>query len=400
MSRFSLRTRARHAARDEHLPILVVVSAGWFLSLGVRLVYPVLLPYIREAYDLDLAVAGLLLSALWLAYALGQLPGGYLADRVGEGRVLVVSSLVAAATLLFVALGGTPTTLFVGTVLLGFGTALFGVARFTIIADLFADRVGTATGITLAAGDAGNAVLPPLAGFLAASLAWQAGFGILVPLFVLAAIALWVVVPATTSSAADGIDGLSLESARRVLAALRSPAIVRGTAVLFLGNWIWQAFTGFYPTYLVEMKGLSPTRAGLLFGGFFALGIVVKPLAGDGYDRFGIRRSLVAVAVAMAASLALLPFVEGLGPIVAVTALASALLGYGTLALTYVTTALPSAVRSTGLGAIRTTYSTLGAASPLVFGALADRGSFDEAFLFLSGLAVVMAAVALVTPES
>ncbi len=399
MSSLSLLSRARDAARDEHLLILVAISAGWFLSLGVRLVYPVLLPYIRESYNLDLAVAGLLLSALWFAYALGQLPGGYLADRLGEGRVLVVSSIVAAGTLVLVALGGSVSSLFVGTVLLGLGTALFGVARFTIIADLFADRVGTATGITLAAGDAGNAVLPPLAGFLAAAIAWQAGFGVLVPLFLLAAISLWMVVPATTSSAADGIDELSLDSARRVLAGLRSPEIVRGTAVLFLGNWIWQAFTGFYPTYLVEMKGLSPTRAGLLFGGFFALGIVVKPLAGDGYDRIGIRRSLLAVAIAMAVSLVLLPFAEGLGPIIAVTALASGLLGYGTLALTYVTTALPSAVRSTGLGAIRTTYSTVGAASPLVFGALADRGYFDEAFFLLAGLAVVMAALALLIPE-
>jgi MFS family permease len=218
-------------------------------------------------------------------------------------------------------------------------------------------------------------------------------------MFVLSAISLWVVVPSTTSSAADGVDALSFDSARRVLAGLRSPEIVRGTAVLFLGTWIWQAFTGFYPTYLVEIKGLSPARAGLLFGGFFALGIVVKPLAGDGYDRFGIRRSLVVVAVAMSISLAMLPFVTGLGPIVAVTALASALLGYGTLVLTYVTTALPPAVRSTGLGAIRTTYSTVGAASPLVFGALADRGYFGESFLLLSVLALVMAVLALWLPE-
>jgi len=63
--------------------ILVAVAAGWFLSIGVRLAYPVLLPYLRESYGLDLTTAGLLLTALWLCYALGQLPGGLLADRFG-----------------------------------------------------------------------------------------------------------------------------------------------------------------------------------------------------------------------------------------------------------------------------------------------------------------------------
>jgi MFS family permease len=390
----SLRSRAR----DNHLHVLAVVSAGWFLSLGVRLVYPVLLPYIREAYDFDLAVAGLLLSVLWLAYAVGQLPGGMLADRIGEGRTLVVSSLLTGATLVLVAAGGSASTLFLGTVLLGFATALYGVARFTIIADLFADRVGTATGVTLAAGDAGNAILPPLAGVLAATVAWQAGFGAIVPFFALSAVSLWLVVPASSGNSA-GNDTTSLNTARRLISGLRTPSILTGTAVLFLGNWIWQSFTGFYPTYLVEVKGLAPTRAGLLFGGFFAMGILVKPLAGDAYDRFGVRRSLLAVSALMALSLASLPFVHGLGPIVALTALSSAVLGYGTITLTYVTTELPTAVRSTGLGAIRTSYQTVGAASPLIFGALADRGYFDEAFLFLSVLAVVMAALALVVPE-
>lgn len=44
--------------------------------MGVRMIYPVLLPRIRTAYDLDLTTAGFLLTVLFLAYALGQLPGG------------------------------------------------------------------------------------------------------------------------------------------------------------------------------------------------------------------------------------------------------------------------------------------------------------------------------------
>ncbi|MFC7009811.1 MFS transporter [Halalkalicoccus salilacus] len=63
------------------------------------MVYPALLPRIRMTYGMTLTTAGALLTALWLAYAFGQLPAGMLADRVGEGRVMMVSTLVSAGTI-------------------------------------------------------------------------------------------------------------------------------------------------------------------------------------------------------------------------------------------------------------------------------------------------------------
>ncbi|MFB6312227.1 MAG: nitrate/nitrite transporter, partial [Salinirussus sp.] len=306
-----LTTRVSEAFRHEHVPMLAVVSGGWFLSLGVRLVYPVLLPHLRTAYSLDLTTAGLLLTVLWLAYALGQVPAGILADRIGEGRVLTLSCFLAAGMLLVVVLADSAVALFTGTAALALGLTLYGVARFVILADLFPENVGTATGITLAAGDAGNAILPPIAGVLAVTVAWQAGFGVLVPAFALAGVACWIYLPAATSQGTSAVDALSVSTARDILASLYRPVIVRGTAALLVGNAVWQAFTGFYPTYLVQVKGLSPTAAGAIFGGFFAMGILVKPLAGRAYDRAGIRRSLALIGGVMAASLATLPYVTG-----------------------------------------------------------------------------------------
>jgi hypothetical protein len=62
---------------------LLAVAAGWFLSLGVRMVYPALLPYLRTAYGLDLGTTGLLLTVLWSAHALGQLLGSLPTDEFG-----------------------------------------------------------------------------------------------------------------------------------------------------------------------------------------------------------------------------------------------------------------------------------------------------------------------------
>lgn len=367
--------------------ILVIIALGWFLSIGVRMIYPALLPYLRATYGLDLTTAGLLLTVLGTTFGIGQLPSGVLADRFGEGNVLVAGALVSAGTLVLVVTAGSTVILFAATALLGFGTALYGVPRISILADLFPDQVGTATGLTMAAGDAGNSMLPPLSVVIAATFAWQLGFGFIVPLFLLVAVGLWMIVPARTSGSTSAVDTISPGSVRYVFSELRQPSIVTGTSILVCGTCIWYAFTGFYPTYLIEVKGLSATVAGGLFGLFFVLGIGVKLLSGVAYDRIGIRRSLVVAMGIAGTALVLLPLVEGFWPLVAVTALVSTLLGYSTITTSFLSIALPDDMRGTGLGFVRTGYITISATSPLFFGAVADRGFFDEAFLGLAALA-------------
>lgn len=401
-------TTRRHWA-DGRGKVLVAISAGWFLSIGVRQTFPVLLPHLQEAYDLTLTTAGLLLSVLWFAYAAGQLPGGVLADRIGEGTTMVVSMAAAAGTVALIVLGGPTWLLFVATGLFGFATALFGVVRLSALSDVYPDRVGTAIGIMSAVGDLGNTILPPIASVFAVALAWQFGFGFTVVLFAVVAVGIFVIVPARTSSRSTGTGtaarsdgggggsgtGLSLSGARRTLSKLTVRSIAFITAIQIVGNAVYQAFTGFFPTYLIDVKGFSPTLASGLFAAFFACGILVKPLAGRAYDRVGTRRALVVVLGGSGVALALLPQVDGVLAVAAVTALVSIMLGTGTVVLSYMTTVVPDEIQNTGLGTLRTVYMTVGAVSPLVFGVVADRGFFDEGFYLLaaaSGLALALVA--------
>ncbi|SDK01279.1 Sugar phosphate permease [Natronorubrum texcoconense] len=394
--------------------VLVAVACGWGLSMGVRMIYPVLLPHLQVAYDLDYTSAGLLLTVLFLAYAFGQLPGGLLADRFAERYVLAGSVALCAATILLVVTAGTPALLFLATILFGFGAALYAVARYTTLARLYPDTIGSANGVTAAAQDAGQSLLPPLAGSLAGVLAWQYGFGFAIPLFVLVALLLWWVVPESdddgssvdsdatddSGSETDAGGALSLETARLVASELRNPSILYGTAIFTLGLCIWQAFTGFYPTYVIEVKGLSSTVASILFGTFFALGVVIKPIAGGAYDRIGLRRSLLVLLGVSGSALAVLPFVEGLVPIAAITVLVSFLLGFGVVTEAYLILELPEEIRGTGFGLLRTIAFGVGALSPVVFGAAADRGLFDYAFFALAAIAGVMILLALRVPAA
>lgn len=394
-----LRQRAKVVLNDSRSRIVLAVATGWFLSLGVRMVYPVLLPHIRTDYGIDLTIAGFLLTVLWAAYALGQLPGGIVTDKIGERITLVISTVTAGLMLLLVVGAGSAVVVYAATALFGFGTALYGVARFTVISKTYPDNGGAAIGVTLAAGDLGNAVLPVVASVIATAFAWQLGLGFVVPLFALVAVGLWFIVPERTRGADESEMEFSGETARYVVSELRRPPIVIVTLILVLGFSLALTLTGFYPTYLIEEKGLSSAVAATLFSLYFALGVFVKPLAGSAYDRFGIRQTLPVVFALAIVALLSLSVVESLWSLVLVTVLLSSLLGNIAITMPYLTDLLPEEIQGTGLGLLRTIYMLFAAASPSLFGILADRGYFDEGFVLLAAVAGTMALLALLLPR-
>ena len=377
---------------------LAVIAGGWGLLLGTRMIYPVLLPALRETFDLNLTIAGLLITILWLGSALGQLPGGILADRYSERLVMTAGLLVVGIALALVVAAPSALVLFLATGVVGVGQSLYPIARITILADIYPGRIGSALGVTMATGDLGQTVLPPVAGLVAASAAWQAGLGFVIPGLVLVAIGIWVILPVQSQGNADRVP-LEMGTVHAVVEEFRRSNLAFVSLILFLYILIWQSFTGFFPTYLVEEKGLSPSMAGLLFSTFFAVGVIVKPFAGAAYDRIGMRQALVIVLIGPVAGFVLLPFVNARWQLAGVTILVSTMLGSGAITQSFLSDAFSPELRGTGLGAVRTTVATLGAAGPVLFGAVADRGYFDEGYLLLAGILVVVILLTLRIPD-
>lgn len=379
--------------------ILLTIAFGWFLSIGIRLVFPALLPRISATFDVSLTGAGAIVTALWAAYALGQFPGGILGDRVGEGRILVFSTLVTAVVVVGLSAASGLGVFFVATILFGLATALYGPTRFTVLSDIYADRDGAAIGLTMAAGSVGNAVLPVVAATIAAYTTWRFGFAFAAPLFLVTAVGLWRIVPGRTSGPTSTVDELSLSSIRRVVGEVSSRPALLITGVLLFENFVWQAFTGFYPTYLIEVKGFSSQVAAVVYGLFFASGVVVQSLGGATSDRIGMKPTLVGAAAVVAVALSALPVLENLPGLIACTVLVSAAMAMSPAALTYLVNALPEEMQGSGLGLLRMTYMLLASVGPVVVGALADRGFFDGAFFLLAGVIGLALACSLFLPS-
>ncbi|APX98080.1 MFS transporter [Natronorubrum daqingense] len=377
---------------------LLAIALGWGLLNGTRMIYPVLLPYFSEDFGLTLTTAGLLVTIIWLCYAIGQVPGGILADRYGERRILTISVSVVIVGLGLVLLAPTATVLFLATGFVGFGLSQYPIARMTALSDLYPDRIGSALGVTMAAGDIGQTVLPPIASVLAVWVAWQAGLGYVLPILGLAAVIIWLTLP-TSDSPTDSSEDDADTDWGAIRETFRNPTILFTGVVMFVFLFVWQTFSAFYPTYLTVEKGVSPTVAGGLFGLFFAVGVVIKPLAGTAYDRIGIRASLPLVLGGAAIGFALLPSVEGFWPIVGVTVLMSTMLGSGAITQSYLTETIPPEVQGTGLGLIRSSASMLGATGPVVFGWIAERGYFDEGYFLMAAIVGLITLLTLRMPQ-
>ena len=373
--------------------LLVVIATGWGLLNGMRAIYPILLPYLRDSFGFGLASGGFLISVLWIGSSVGQLPSGILADRYSERVVMAVSTVLVAGGLLVVVSASTVFVLFFVTGLIGIGHSLYPIARITSLSAIYPDRIGSALGVTMATGDLGQSVLPPIAGVLAGAFAWQAGLGFLSPLLVLTGVALWITLPALDRNNVSRTT-ISLDQFRAIFQELQQPNIVFMGLILFLYMFIWQSFTGLYPTYLVEEKGLSPSLTSILFSLFFALGIVVKPAGGIGYDRVGMRGTLVGVLIPPVAGFLCLPFINNFWLLVVATALVSSMLGSGAVTQSYLADVFPDELQGSGLGSVRTIASLLGATGPVLFGAIAERGFFDEGYIILG---IIMLAAILLT---
>lgn len=388
-SQQSPRDMLSELASDGRGWVLFTVALGWFLSFGVRLVFPAMLPYLMGQFGMSLGLAGFLITALWLAYGVGQLPGGMIGDYIGARTTLTVSTAVAGLTVVIVSVSTHLWMLFAGTVFFGIATAPYGPVRLVVLSTTYPSYDGTAIGLTFAAGNLGTTVLPIFATILATYVAWYVGFVFVVPFFAVAAVGLWLKVPTETDEQEISEVVVSLSFLRHVLSATTKRPIILAAGVSMFGGFVYQGLTGLYPTYLVDVKGLSPSLAATLLGVLFATGMVYQAFSGVAVDRVGPGATLVILLVVASTALFALPFVDSFTGLALLTVVLSCLLGYQPVVQTHLAGSLPAGVKGSGLGLIRTIAFMVGATGPVTVGMFAEWGFFDEAFLLLGGVTIL-----------
>lgn len=377
---------------------IVAIAMGWFLVVGTMLSVPAVLPDIKIEFALSNTEAGVAVTIMWFVYGACQFPAGLLTDLIGERRMLLSAMALGGFTVASFALSPS----FIGFVLTAgvFGVVggLFATPRVTLLSRQFPEDSGTAIGLVMSFGNVGAALLPAGIGVVAAIAGWRFGFTAVIPIFLAAFFAIYLVIP--RGNGGDGVDRHSVrELLPRVFTELRNREILLVTAGVTLTFFTFQGMTAFLTTYLTAIKGLDGGTAAIVYGGLFAVAAVMQPLSGRFADLTNERIVLVTITGAYVLFLVLVVLSNRFVFLLPVVVLLGTQRGGTPVATAYLANALPEDIRGGGYGLLRTVFTGVSSTGAIVVGLFADAELFDEAFLLLAGLAALSTGCYLLLPK-
>lgn len=368
--------------------VLRLAYAGSVTALtGVQLIAPAL-PAIKRELDLTDPQVGLVTSLFLLPGVVLTMPIGLLTDRFGR-RVVFCGALVLMGA-------GGAVLLLVHDVVVFFGVRLVqGVAfaallptTITLIGDVARDRGQVrAQGRRNLAMATGDTVLPLIGGALVA-VAWFAPFAVQLVAIPLA-IAGWKIIgPITTRHRSRP----SLRSLGRLLRSTLALAIQFGGLLRFLFTF---ALLSYLPI-LLDRQGASTFLVSVSVSAIAAAGIVSAWVAPVIVSR--IKPSVIVAAALIVMGLAMAT--TALAPSAAVAIPAMLLYGFGSVLFGVImnaamVTAVSDDERASFVAAVATVRNFGKFAAPTAIGVLLLSMSLQNAFLLLSGVALVASTIAL-----
>jgi sugar phosphate permease len=337
----------------------------------------VIVPQLREEYDLSLAQIGVLLAASWIGTTFTLLPWGLAADRFGERLVLAAGMLGSALFLVGAAFASSFVVLVGCLTLVGAAGAAVNSSSGRAVMHWFGpEERGLALGVRQTAiplgGFVGALTLPPLA---------DAGGSEAAFLFLAAVIALGALVGAVVLRGREAVDGIEPASVARTIVDRK---LWRLSTASGLYLYAQVAVMGFGVLFLVDEHDFSEQSAALVFAG----GQVAAMAARIGTGRWSdVMRSRVVplrrVGVAIVGALVVTAALAGgpvllLVPVLVVTCgLAMAWNGLSFTAAAE----LAGPVRSgAAIGVQQTVLSLSGVAAPVLFAATVAQASWPLAF--------------------
>jgi TRAP-type uncharacterized transport system fused permease subunit len=164
------------------------------------------------------------------------------------------------------------------------------------------------------------------------------------------------------------------------------PSILYTTVLAGICTFVWQSILSFFPTFLIEFKGISSVTASTMFGAIFVAVAVSAPISGNLSDKFG-RDAVLALLMTIGAA--------GFATIVLVGSRLGAYIGILTIGIGM---SWPGPVQSRymdrfseeeqgiGFGFVRTGYMLIGSMGSVVTGTIAESMGWISAYGLLGVL--------------
>src|ERR1700674_475127 len=174
--------------------VLVLLCLMYFVTYLDRVNVSSAAAGFSKDFGLNKTEIGLVFSAFAYPYLVFQIIGGWISDRFGAGRTLIVCGLVWGGATVLTGLAGGLASMLAARILLGLGEgATFPAATTAMSRWVPKAKRGYAQGITHAGARIGNAAAPAAIVFIMGTYGWRASF------YICAAISFaWVAIWALT----------------------------------------------------------------------------------------------------------------------------------------------------------------------------------------------------------
>lgn len=344
-------------------------------------------PFIIEGYAATLADIGLLIGLYLGPGVIVAIPGGTLAARFGDRRIVAWSLAAMLSGGLLMAFGESWWLLMTGRVLAGIGGVVVNIVMTKMLVDWFAGReIGTAMGIFISSWPIGIAaallVLPIIAATNSLYIGW-----ICVAVSIAISLALFLAI----YQPAPGTES----------AAMPKPTRTFAYAPLLLAAGIWALYNtalamvfGFGPILLTE-RGMEATSASSVISLFTLMVGIGIPLGGVLSDKLG--RDPVILA-SLAGSVVSLPVLLTLPQPLLAASFGTAGLLMGLAAgpiMTMPSQVLRPEARAFGMGVFFAVYYAVMMGGPTIGGGIAEMTGQAATVFFLGSTMLIVCVLAL-----
>ncbi|NHN36792.1 MFS transporter [Pseudomaricurvus alcaniphilus] len=422
------------ATRQTHVRYLILLMLFLVTTINYadRATISIVGAELQNDLGIDAISLGYIFSAFGWAYVLGQIPGGWLLDRFGSKRVYAASIFTwSVFTLLQSFVGHISTgigmavmTLFLLRMMVGLAEAPSFPGNARIVAAWFptAER-GTASAIFNSAQYFATVLFAPLMGWITYSFGWEYVFVVMGTIGIVFSL-IWLQViynpsdhPRINRAELEHIKSngglVDMDQARSQggggapgggpkWAYIKQLLTNRMLLGVYLGQYCINAITYFFltwfPVYLVQERGMSILKAGLIaslpaicgFIGGILGGVLSDALLRRGNSLSMARKTPIVIGLCLSTSMIICNYVDTEWLVVAIMALAFFGKGLGALGWAVVADTSPKQISGLSGGLFNTFGNIASITTPIVIGyIIAATGSFKWALVYVALNAVV-----------
>jgi MFS family permease len=378
--------------------ILALIFGGWCLGNMDRMVMSYAIVSIGKEFQLNASLIGLVLSSFFIGYAIMQIPGGWLADRLGSRKVLNGIVVVWSIFTGFTGSAWSLTSLLVIRVAFGLSEGSFSPSAVKMISETFPKKeTGRAISIFLMASGLMTIIVPILAAVMMTGLGWRNMFYLIGACGLVLMVLFWIFLKPRAKSKEVDVSRAQASAAEphTIGELLRIPMIWNIILVSFSVYALSWGLNTWIPSYLVKARHLSLISIGwlqiipgiALMGGMFLSGVILDKMKPSLYKIISIAASAISAIM-----LWLMYSCQAVPLFIAYQTIVYLMIGFLIVFMpAFLVKQVPSDVVGSATGLSTFGSQLAGLVTPLVIGVLVDafKGSFVAAFGYLIVFALV-----------